>query len=107
MALFPSVLLPLVLVFAAAPAPAAPAAPAGVPPLDKVIARIQERYDSAADYRAKFTQKYTYAATGRERVSTGQVLIKKPGRMRWNYESPEPSLWLATGSTFWMYEPEA
>jgi outer membrane lipoprotein carrier protein len=89
-------------------APTAPAAAAAAPlPVDKVAARLQERYDSAADYRAKFTQKYTYAATGRERTSTGEILIKKPGRMRWNYQSPEPSLWLASGTTFWMYEPEA
>ena len=80
---------------------------AGVLPVDKLVTRLQERYDSAADFRARFTQQYTYAATGRERTSTGEVLIKKPGRMRWNYEKPEPSLWLATGSVFVMYEPEA
>jgi outer membrane lipoprotein carrier protein len=92
---------------AVADAVAGVAGPAGTLPLDKVIARMQERYDSASDYRAKFTQKYTYAASGRERTSSGEIFIKKPGRMRWNYEKPEPSLWLATGSTFWMYEPEA
>jgi outer membrane lipoprotein carrier protein len=86
---------------------AAPPATSGGLPVDKLVTRLQERYDSAADYRARFTQKYTYAATGRERTSTGEVLIKKPGRMRWNYEKPEPSLWLATGTIFVMYEPEA
>jgi outer membrane lipoprotein carrier protein len=86
---------------------APPAAPPGPLPIDKVVAKLQDRYDSAADFKAKFTQKYTYAATGRERTSTGEILIKKPGRMRWNYLSPEPSMWLASGSTFWMYEPEA
>jgi outer membrane lipoprotein carrier protein len=94
---------------AAKPAAAKSGGPAaGVPQsVDKLVAHLQERYDSAADYRAHFTQQYTYAATGRERTSTGEVLIKKPGRMRWNYEKPEPSLWLANGSVFVMYEPEA
>jgi outer membrane lipoprotein carrier protein len=127
-----SVLLPYLLVALAgspaapaSPPPAAAAAPAkppaakipagppkAAPPaassaVDKLVAKMQERYDSAGDYRARFTQQYTYAATGRERTSTGEILIKKPGRMRWNYEKPEPSLWLANGSVFVMYEPEA
>lgn len=103
-------LLPALIAAAASATPPASGAAAGktaAPPMDKVVARLQERYDSAADYHARFTQKYTYAATGRERTSTGDISMKKPGRMRWNYESPEPSLWLASGSTFWMYEPEA
>jgi outer membrane lipoprotein carrier protein len=84
-----------------------PAAAASNPAIDKLVAKMQERYDSVSDYRARFTQQYTYSATGRERTSTGEILIKKPGRMRWNYEKPDPSLWLATGSTFVMYDPEA
>jgi outer membrane lipoprotein carrier protein len=95
---------PVAKVPAGLPKAAAPAASSAV---DKLVAKMQERYDSAGDYRARFTQQYTYAATGRERTSTGEILIKKPGRMRWNYEKPEPSLWLANGSVFVMYEPEA
>jgi outer membrane lipoprotein carrier protein len=92
---------------AKAAVPAKPAAPAPALSVDKITARMQERYDSVLDYRARFTQKYTYAATGRERTSTGEIFVKKPGRMRWNYQTPEPSLWLANNATMWMYEPEA
>jgi outer membrane lipoprotein carrier protein len=93
---------------AAAAAPAAPSPAASKPEaLPQVIQRLQKRYESASDYRAKFTQKYTYAATGRERTSTGELLVKKPGRMRWNYEAPEPQMYLASEGTLWVYEPEA
>jgi outer membrane lipoprotein carrier protein len=93
----------------------APAAgPAGTTPsaakpesLPHLIQQVQKRYESAGDYRATFTQKYTYAATGRERTSTGEVLVKKPGRMRWNYAGPEPQMYLASEGTLWVYEPEA
>jgi outer membrane lipoprotein carrier protein len=85
---------------------AAVAAP-GTLPVAEVVKRMQERYEKASDYRAPFTQKYTNAATGRERTSSGELLIKKPGRMRWNYEKPERHMYLASGSTFWVYEPEA
>jgi outer membrane lipoprotein carrier protein len=89
---------------ARAPVPARPAASG---PVVSVVARMQDRYDKATDYRARFTQKYTSAATGRERTSTGEVFIKKPGRMRFSYQSPSASMYLSSGSTFWMYEPEA
>jgi outer membrane lipoprotein carrier protein len=103
----------------AAPAKTAPAAAAAAPspgrpgataqpalPLPQVIERMQKRYEGASDFRARFSQRYTFAATGRERLSTGEVLIKKPGRMRWNYENPEPQMYLASGQHFWLYQPE-
>jgi outer membrane lipoprotein carrier protein len=97
---------------APAAAPATPPAPAAAPSakaesLPQVIQRLQKVYDTASDYRARFTQKYTYAATGRERTSTGELLVKKPGRMRWNYAAPEPQMYLASEGNLWVYEPEA
>jgi outer membrane lipoprotein carrier protein len=103
-----SCLLALMVMSAAAPA-AAPAVPAAGKPeaLPQVIQRLQKVYDTAGDYRAKFTQKYTYSATGRERTSTGELLVKKPGRMRWNYTTPEPQMYLASEGNLWVYEPAA
>jgi outer membrane lipoprotein carrier protein len=90
------------------PAAAGTAAPApATGDLQQVIQRLQKKYEAASDFRANFTQKFTYAATGRERVSTGEVLVKKPGRMRWNYAGPEPQMYLASEGTLWVYEPEA
>ncbi len=95
----------------AAPAAVPPAAHAVTAPpaadVRQVVQRLQQKYESAADYRAKFTQKYIYAATGRERSSNGEVLVKKPGRMRWNYVAPEPQMYLASDGNLWVYEPEA
>jgi outer membrane lipoprotein carrier protein len=91
----------------AAPAKPAAAKPAAAGPVASVLARMQDRYDKAADYRAKFAQKYTSSATGRERTSSGEVFIKKPGRMRFSYQTPTPSMYLSNGTTFWQYEPEA
>ena len=93
----------------AAPAakPAAAPAPTTGLPVAEVVKRMQERYEKASDYRARFVQKYVNAATGRERTSSGELLIKKPGKMRWNYEKPERHMYLAAGNTFWVYEPES
>jgi outer membrane lipoprotein carrier protein len=84
-----------------------PAAPAGRRlPLADVVDRVQKRYDAAKDFRARFTQTLTNAAFGRKSSSAGEVLLKKPGRMRWNYTQPEPKMYLADGTTLWLYEPE-
>jgi outer membrane lipoprotein carrier protein len=90
----------------AKPAPGAAPPGGGAVPLAEVVGRMQKQYESATDFRARFTQKYTSAATGRERALGGELLIKKPGRMRWNYETPTPQMYLANGQTFWLYEPE-
>jgi outer membrane lipoprotein carrier protein len=87
------------------PAPAPASAPARLP-LKDVVERIQKRYDGAKDFRARFTQTLTNAAFGRKSSSSGEVLLKKPGRMRWNYAQPEPKMYLADGNTLWLYEPE-
>jgi outer membrane lipoprotein carrier protein len=108
------VTLALATLFAATPTPPA-AAPAAPPPatsvearlpLDKVIDGVQKRYDGAKDFRARFNQTLTNAAFGRKTSSTGEVLLKKPGRMRWNYATPEPKMYLADGNTLWLHEPE-
>jgi len=39
--------------------------------------------------------------------SSGEVVFAKPGRMRWHYEEPAPSLVVSDGATVWIYDPEA
>jgi outer membrane lipoprotein carrier protein len=89
----------------AVPAPPAPA-PGARLPLKDVVEHVQKRYDAAKDFRARFNQTLTNAAFARKSSSSGEVLLKKPGRMRWNYAQPEPKMYLADGNTLWLYEPE-
>lgn len=81
---------------------------AAVPRLDvkTVVERVQKRYDRAADFRAHFTQTLTNPTFNRKSVSTGEVLLKKPGRMRWDYQTPDVKMYLADGDRLWLYEPE-
>jgi outer membrane lipoprotein carrier protein len=75
------------------------------PELRTVLERMQKRYDQAKDLRARFSQTYRRAVVGRVTVSTGTLAFKKPGRMRWDYEQPEPRMFLSDGKILWMYEP--
>jgi len=92
----------VLLLLAAQPA----AAPPGRLPIATVVERMQKNYDEAKDFRAHFAQKYTSVAFGRTKVSTGEITFKKPGRMRWDYDQPEPKMFLSTGQVLWLYEPE-
>jgi outer membrane lipoprotein carrier protein len=100
----------LVLLLAAGPSPAS-THPSGAGAdktagLRVVLERMQKRYDQAKSLRARFSQNYTRAVMGRATLSTGTLTFKKPGRMRWDYEKPEPRMFLSNGQVLWLYEPE-
>jgi len=85
-------------------------APVATPParlaVPAVVERVQKKYDGAADFRASFNQTLTNATFKRRSSSTGEVLLKKPGRMRWNYKTPETKTYVSDGDVLWLYEPE-
>lgn len=96
------------IVFAAAALAATPHPGGASSKLDVkgVVSEVQRRYDSAADFRARFSQTLTSAALGRTTSSAGEVMFKKPGRMRWDYDKPEKASYVSDGVTLWLYEPE-
>ncbi|MCZ6783203.1 MAG: outer membrane lipoprotein carrier protein LolA [Proteobacteria bacterium] len=77
---------------------------------EQVAARIQSRYESVRDIVADFEQSTRSvtlgnSALGSGEVTRGRVFLAKPGRMRWSYEEPQPSLVVTDGSTLWLYDP--
>jgi outer membrane lipoprotein carrier protein len=76
---------------------------AAQPPVQSVAAKVDERYDHLHTLEAKFTE--TYSGAGMTRTESGTLLLKKPGRMRWDYEQPRPKLFITDGSTAWFYVP--
>jgi outer membrane lipoprotein carrier protein len=98
---------PLLVAMTQAPAPAPALTPAAARlDVKTVVAEVQKRYDSAADFRARFTQTLNSPALGRKSSSSGEVMFKKPGRMRWDYEKPDKSSYVTDGGVLWLYEPE-
>jgi outer membrane lipoprotein-sorting protein len=78
----------------------------------EVAARVQRRYDRIGDLRARFTQSTRSVTLGTggpapSLEAEGEVLFAKPGRMRWSYTRPEPSLVVSDGETLWIYDPAA
>lgn len=78
----------------------------------ETAASVQKRYDGITSLRARFAQTSRNVAFGDEAApaeapARGRVEFAKPGRMRFEYESPEPSLVVSDGATLWIYDPAA
>jgi len=69
-----------------------------------LVARMEARYRSARTLQATFLERYT--ENGRVvRVEAGIAYFRRPGKMRWEYESPEKNLFLVDGKSAWFYVP--
>jgi outer membrane lipoprotein carrier protein len=76
---------------------------------DRAAKAVQSRYEGVRDVSARFTQTTHGARLGttpsKPAASSGRVTLAKPGKMRWTYEEPEPSLVVSDGKTVWIYDP--
>jgi outer membrane lipoprotein carrier protein len=70
-----------------------------------LIEAIETRYQGVRDLRAHFEQESHVASLGRTERSTGNVLIQRPGRMRWEYGDPEPRVIAVDGDVVRIYAP--
>lgn len=105
----------LAILLAAQPALGEDPAEAPAPVADPTCAasatqKVQDRYDGVSDLAGFFVQQTRNVAFGGASepvAASGRVLFAKPGRMRWEYEKPEPSLVVSDGAVLWIYDPVA
>jgi outer membrane lipoprotein carrier protein len=67
--------------------------------------RLQARYDAIKDFTADFSQTYEGGVLRRKTTESGTLLVKKPGRMRWEYKTPEEKLFVADGRKLYAWVP--
>src|SRR5216684_8194017 len=69
-----------------------------------IAARMEARYRSARTLQAAFLERYT--ENGRVvRTEAGMAYFRRPGKMRWEYQSPEKNLFLVDGKSAWFFVP--
>ena len=90
----------------AATAVAAASAPtsATAPTASSLRRALESRYQHAATLKAAFYERYDDGKGGGQ-AESGIVYFERPGRMRWEYESPETKLFLVDGKNVWFYVP--
>jgi outer membrane lipoprotein carrier protein len=65
---------------------------------------LEARYQHARTLRASFFERYA-DGNGGASAESGTVYFSRPGRMRWEYESPEQKLFIVDGTNVWFYVP--
>jgi outer membrane lipoprotein carrier protein len=68
------------------------------------VRSLEARYQHARTLKAVFFERYT-DGNGAIAAESGTVYFSRPGRMRWEYESPEQKLFLVDGTNVWFYVP--
>ncbi len=67
---------------------------------------IEQHYNRAKTLQVGFNE--SYLVQGRARKSeTGQLTLRKPGRMRWDYTAPAGKLFLSDGKDVYLYTPDS
>ena len=94
-------LLPIALLLMAPAVAAGQARPAAT----ETARAVQQKYDQVKDFTADFTQIYEGGVLKKKSTERGTVQIKKPGRMRWDYKSPEKKMFVSDGRKIYSYIP--
>src|SRR5579862_1463210 len=78
----------------------------GVKPDDvaTLVQKFEHRYRGSSTLQAAFLERYL--EHGKEvRSESGMAYFGKPGKMRWEYQSPERNLFVVDGKWSWFYVP--
>jgi len=71
-----------------------------------VARAVQQKYETIHDFSADFVHNYAGGVLKKQISERGHLLVKKPGRMRWEYAAPEKKLFVSDGTKLYSYIPE-
>jgi len=71
--------------------------------VDDIVGRVQATCSQTQDLSARFHQTATSRTLNQVQEASGVFLAKRPGKMRWEYQQPDPHLFVTDGKTFWAY----
>ena len=71
--------------------------------LSKVLKGVEEHYNRTQTLQAAFAQIFTMQ--GHKRTEKGELYLRKPGRMRWQYSTPAGKLYVSDGKYIYSYVP--
>jgi outer membrane lipoprotein carrier protein len=77
---------------------------AATPDLKSTLKSIEDHYNKAQSLQLSFSE--TYRTRGRTLLEKGDLTLRKPGKMRWQYSSPAGKLFISDGKFIWTYLPQ-
>lgn len=68
-----------------------------------LIRRVDDHYNHLRTLKARYSEHYS--GMGMDRTETGTLTLKKPGLMRWSYDTPRGKVFVLDGKFAWFYTP--
>lgn len=72
----------------------------------ELAAALQRKYDGIKDFSADFAHNYEGGVLRKQITERGHLLVKKPGKMRWDYSAPETKQFVSDGVKMYSYIPQ-
>jgi outer membrane lipoprotein carrier protein len=76
------------------------------PTLDETVAALEQAQRRVTDLKAPFQQSAHNKTLNQTIDARGTLYLKKPGRLRWEYQTPTPQEIVSDGTRLWIYTPE-
>jgi outer membrane lipoprotein carrier protein len=74
-------------------------------PLTTLLKGVEQRYNKAKTLQVLFREVYIPPGKPR-RTESGILMLRKPGKMRWQYAQPPGKLFTSDGKWIWLYTPQ-
>jgi outer membrane lipoprotein carrier protein len=74
------------------------------PDLNRILKGIEKLYGGKA-FKAVFSQESILKVMQITDTAEGHLIVRPPGKMRWEYTVPEPQQIISDGRTMWIYRP--
>jgi outer membrane lipoprotein carrier protein len=75
------------------------------PALNALLKGVETRYNKAKTLQVLFHEEYTPPGRAK-RTESGTLVLRKPGKMRWDYAQPKGKLFVSDGKYLWLYTPD-
>jgi outer membrane lipoprotein carrier protein len=72
--------------------------------LNRILKGIEQHYGGRA-FKASFFQESILKVMQITDTAEGHLIVRPPGKMRWEYTVPEPQSIISDGRTMWIYRP--
>jgi outer membrane lipoprotein carrier protein len=73
------------------------------PSANDLAKRVDDHYNHLQSLKANFNEQYD--GLGMHRGESGVMMLRKPGRMRWEYQSTPGKVFVLDGKYAWFYAP--
>ena len=72
--------------------------------LDNMLKAVENRYNHSKTLQVLFREQFTPPGQP-QRTESGILMLRKPGRMRWDYSQPKGKWFISDGKSLWLYTP--